>query len=320
MIGLKLKKSVIYTIIFLIILIFLVIFGINKYKEYKYHKTYEYKLLNKGYTKEEVDTLLNNLKERDYLYLLKNDYNKKYVSIIDEKYYINSNFYKYINYLNEFKDLSTSEVVRNINIHLDKKFYEAEYKADISKDVGVLVNKYYLLDSSYEPNDLVVIPQTYSWGEKGSQRTRKVTYDAFLKMWNAANLEGYYLMVSSSYRSYQEQQIVYDNYKKRGQKYADKYAARPGSSEHQTGLALDIFSKTNSNKNTFKDTQTAKWLEENSWKYGFILRYPRKDEDITGYSYESWHFRYVGDTAAKYIYENNITFDLYYSYFIENKN
>lgn len=316
----KLKKSVIYTIIFLIIFIFLVIFGINKYKEHEYHKTYEYKLLNKGYTKEEVDTILNNLKERDYLYLLKNDYNTKYVSIINEKYYINSNFYKYINYLNEFKDLSTSEVVRNINIHLDKEFYEVEYKADISKDVEVLVNKYYLLDSSYEPSDLVVIPQTYSWGDKGSQRTRKVTYDAFLKMWNAANLEGHYLMVSSSYRSYQEQQIVYDNYKKRGQKYADKYAARPGSSEHQTGLSLDIFSKTNSNKNTFKDTQTAKWLEENSWKYGFILRYPSKDENITGYSYESWHFRYVGLAAAKYIYENNITFDLYYSYFIENKN
>lgn len=313
----KLKKSVIYIIVLFILLIVLIIFGINKYKEHEYHKTYEYKLLTKGYNKEEVNTILNNLKERDYTYLLNKDYNNKYVSIINDKYYIKSNYYKYIDYIDKFENLSISDVVRNINIHLDNEFYGVEYKTDISKDTTMLVNKYYLLDSTYEPTDLVVIPQTYSWGDKGTQRTRKVTYDAFLKMWNAANLEGYYLMVSSSYRSYEEQKIVYDNYKKRGQKYADKYAARPGASEHQTGLALDIFSKLNSNKNTFKDTKTAEWLKENSWKYGFILRYPSDAEDITGYSYESWHFRYVGVDAAKYIYENNITFDLYYSYFIE---
>lgn len=313
----KLKKSVIYIIVLFILLIALIIFGINKYKEHEYHKTYEYKLLTKGYNKEEVNTILNNLKERDYTYLLNKDYNNKYVSIINDKYYIKSNYYKYIDYIDKFENLSISDVVRNINIHLDNEFYGVEYKTDISKDTTMLVNKYYLLDSTYEPTDLVVIPQTYSWGDKGTQRTRKVTYDAFLKMWNAANLEGYYLMISSSYRSYEEQKIVYDNYKKRGQKYADKYAARPGASEHQTGLALDIFSKLNSNKNTFKDTKTAEWLKENSWKYGFILRYPSDTEDITGYSYESWHFRYVGVDAAKYIYENNITFDLYYSYFIE---
>ena len=138
-------------------------------------------------------------------------------------------------------------------------------------------------------------------------------------MWNAAQEEqGYYLMVSSSYRSYQEQEIVYNNYKKtRGQKYADSIAARPGSSEHQTGLTLDIFNKLNNNKNTFKDTDTAKWLENNAYRFGFILRYPEDKVKVTGYSYEAWHFRYVGKEIAKYVYENNITFEEYYAYYIE---
>ena len=215
-------------------------------------------------------------------------------------------------------DILTS-VVRNINIHLDKNFYEEEFNTDVSKDTSMLVNKYYLLGSDYAPSDLVTISQTYSWGDAGSQKTRKVTYDAFLEMWNAAQEEqGYYLMVSSSYRSYQEQEIVYNNYKKtRGQKYADSIAARPGASEHQTGLTLDIFNKLNNNKNTFKDTDTAKWLENNAYRFGFILRYPEDKVKVTGYSYEAWHFRYVGKEIAKYVYENNITFEEYYAYYIE---
>lgn len=221
--------------------------------------------------------------------------------------------------MNNNKKLDLTSVVRNINIHLDKNFYEEEFNTDVSKDTSMLVNKYYLLGSDYAPSDLVTISQTYSWGDAGSQKTRKVTYDAFLEMWNAAQEEqGYYLMVSSSYRSYQEQEIVYNNYKKtRGQKYADSIAARPGSSEHQTGLTLDIFNKLNNNKNTFKDTDTAKWLENNAYRFGFILRYPEDKVKVTGYSYEAWHFRYVGKEIAKYVYENNITFEEYYAYYIE---
>ena len=100
-------------------------------------------------------------------------------------------------------------------------------------------------------------------------------------------------------------------------KYADSIASRPGASEHQTGLTLDIFSKDNSNKNTFKDTEVFKWLKDNSYKFGFILRYPEDKVKVTGYGYESWHYRYVGKKIAKYIYENNITFEEYYAYFIE---
>ena len=138
-------------------------------------------------------------------------------------------------------------------------------------------------------------------------------------MWNSANKEGYYLMINSSFRNYQDQESVYNNYKNTsGQTYADSIATRPGFSEHQTGLALDIFSKNNTNKNTFKDTPEAKWLKENAYKYGFILRYPEEFEEVTGITFEPWHYRYVGKDIAKYIYENNITFDEYYAYFLED--
>lgn len=315
----KVKKGVYYVAIVIVLIIGGIIFGNYKYKEYKYHQTYEYKLLEHGYTENEVAKLIDNFSEKDYKYFLNHDVNENYLKLVDVKYYLKKNFYKYIEYMENNKKLDLSMVVRNINVHLDNDFYGVEYNTDTSKDTSMLVNKFYLLGSDYEPDDLVTISQTYSWGDKGSQRARKVTYDAFLDMWNAANSkQGYYLMVSSSYRSYSEQETVYNNYKKsRGQKYADSIAARPGSSEHQTGLTLDIFSKSNSNKNTFKDTEVAKWLKENCYRFGFILRYPEELVDVTGYNYESWHFRYVGKDIAKYIYENNISFEEYYAYFIE---
>lgn len=314
----KLKKSVYYVLIIIIFIVIGSIYGNVKYKEYKYKQTYEYKLISTGYTREEVSEILKNFKEDDYEFFLENEVNKNYIKLTKEKYYLSKNFYKYIDYMNNNKKLDLSTVVRNINIHLDNKFYSTNYKTDISKDNLMLVNKYYLLDESYNPDDLVTISRDYSWGDLGSQVTRKITYDAFLELWQDAKDNGYYLMISSSYRTYNEQKIVYDNYKKkRGEKYADSIAARPGSSEHQTGLTLDIFSKENSNKNTFWDTEVSKWLMNNAYKYGFILRYPEDKVNVTGYNYESWHYRYVGKEAAKYIYDNNITFEEYYAYYVE---
>lgn len=315
----RLKKQVYFVFAGLILIIALAIFGLNKYKEYQYHQTYEYKLLEHGYDEEEVTTILDNFSDNEHLdYFLNNEKNSNIVKLLDAEYYLDKHFYDYGAYLEENQDLSTSSIIRNINVHLDKDFYEVEYETDTSLDTQMLVNKYYLLSSDYAPDDLVSVPQTYSWGELGSQKVREVAYNAFLDMWHAAEQEGYYLMINSSYRSYQDQEAVYNNYKSSsGQKYADSIAARPGSSEHQTGLAIDIFSKTNTNRNSFTDSPEAKWLEDNAHKYGFILRYPEDKVDITGYNYESWHFRYVGEDIATYIYEHDITFEEYYAYFIE---
>lgn len=315
----RLKKQVYFVFAGLILIIGLIIFGINKYKEYQYHQTYEYKLLEHGYNEEEVTTILNNFSDNEHLdYFLSNEKNSNIVKLLNEEYYLDKFFYEYVAYLEENPDLSTESIVRNINVHLDKDFYEIEYETNVSLDTQMLVNKYYLLSEDYVPEDLVSVSQTYSWGELGSQKVREVAYNAFLDMWNAAEQEGYYLMINSSYRSYQDQEAVYNNYKSSsGQKYADSIAARPGSSEHQTGLAIDIFSKTNTNRNSFTDSPEAKWLEDNAHIYGFILRYPEDKVDITGYNYESWHFRYVGEDIATYIYEHDITFEEYYAYFIE---
>lgn len=315
----RLKKQVYFVFAGLILIIGLILFGINKYKEYQYHQTYEYKLLEHGYDEEEVTTILDNFSNNEHLdYFLNNEKNSNIVKLLDAEYYLDKHFYDYGAYLEENPDLSSDIIIRNINVHLDKDFYEVEYETDTSLDTQMLVNKYYLLSSDYAPDDLVSVPQTYSWGELGSQRVREVAYNAFLDMWHAAEQEGYYLMINSSYRSYQDQEAVYNNYKSSsGQKYADSIAARPGSSEHQTGLAIDIFSKTNTNRNSFTDSPEAKWLEDNAHIYGFILRYPEDKVDITGYNYESWHYRYVGEDIATYIYEHDITFEEYYAYFIE---
>ena len=314
----RLKKEVYFVLIGLVIFIILIVIGIDKFKEYKYHQTNEYHLLEKEYNEEETSEILK-LDDELIKYFLNNEKNSKIISLIKEKYYLNKNFDKYLEYLNDNPTLDTATIVRDINIHLNYEFYEKTYKANTNLDTAILVNKYYYLESDYIPDDLVNISQTYSWGENGSQKTRQVVYDAFIDMWNAANKEGYYLMVNSSFRNYQDQESVYNAYKNTsGETYANSIATKPGFSEHQTGLALDIFSKSNTNKNTFKDTPEAKWLKENAYKYGFILRYPEEFEEVTGITFEPWHYRYVGKDIAKYIYENNITFDEYYAYFLED--
>ena len=133
-------------------------------------------------------------------------------------------------------------------------------------------------------------------------------------MFDDAKKEGLTLYVNSAYRSYNSQKEVYQEYVVSHGKDASKYAAMPGYSEHQTGLALDIF-KPGTTTKTFENTKEAAWLAKNAHKYGFILRYPKGKENITGYAYESWHYRYVGIDIAKKIFEENITFEEYDAFY-----
>ena len=136
-------------------------------------------------------------------------------------------------------------------------------------------------------------------------------------MWNAAKEEGLLLIVNSSYRDYETQDAVWKDYAEaNGEEWADNKAARAGSSEHETGLALDIVTN-NVIMNEFENTEEFKWLQDNAYKYGFILRYPKGKENITGYEYESWHYRYVGEEVAKEIHDLDITFDEYYAYYLD---
>lgn len=123
------------------------------------------------------------------------------------------------------------------------------------------------------------------------------------EMQAAAKQSGYTISITSGYRSYDSQNIIYNNYvQSYGKSYADAYAARPGHSEHQTGLAFDLGESS---------VNQESWLIKNCHKYGFILRYQKGKEDITGYNYESWHYRYVGVEAATYIMGNELSLEEY---------
>ena len=189
-------------------------------------------------------------------------------------------------------------------------------------DVNVLVNKDNPLDLNYIPDNLYIVDDNkdnfHNYKDPNLKLMLRKDIKKYIDMllMDAKKL-GFPLIVDSGYRSSSYQQVILEKLIEEKGMEAYKLVALPGMSEHQTGLTLDIFSKLNNNKNTFKDTDTAKWLEDNSYRFGFILRYPEDKVNVTGYSYEAWHFRYVGKEIAKYIHENNITFEEYYAFFIE---
>ena len=307
----KIKKKPIIIIILILILITVGI--IYLIKTINYHKTYEYRLLQVGYSKEEV-IKLDKLKDKTKDYLLTIEYNDEIIPLTKEKYFIEKNLKKYLEYSKENKK-SLTDVVAIINVGSNNEWYTNTKKSDISKQELMLTNKFYSLDNSYNSDNMVKISKEYSYGD--NQMVTSETFDAFLSMFKAAKKENLTLIINSSYRSYEDQEAIYNEYKNtRGEEYANKIAAKAGFSEHQTGMAVDI-QTYGSTANTFESFDEFKWLQDNAHKYGFILRYPKDKEYLTGYEYESWHYRYVGIEAATYIYKNNITFDEYYAYFIE---
>lgn len=292
--------------------------GVDFYNQKQYEKTYEYKLIEVGYTKKDTKLLEKKLTNKQLDYLLTIDADKDIIALVQDKYFIKTNFDEYLTFSKENRNYDPRQVVEFVNVGRNKEFYTNTTPTNIDKAELMLVNKYHYLKEDYVPLNLVTISQSYSWGEKGSQKCAKVTYDAFLDLWNDANQNGYYLMVNSSYRDFAKQTSIFDDYKNRyGTEYAENYAAHPGYSEHQTGYALDIVDKNYTSKDSFTASDSFNWLKDNAYRYGFILRYPSDKESVTGTKFESWHYRYVGTEVAKYIYENNITFDEYYAYYLD---
>lgn len=311
----KLKKNVAYGgIIVIVLVIGLICFGVKKYKDYQYTKTYEYKLSQKGWDEKQTQDILklykNNLKD-----ILKKDVNENIITLAKEKYFLYKNLDTYLEYIENNEDKSLTDVVAIVNVHANNAWYELDIKTDTSLNERMLVNKFYHLDENYLPDDIVNVSNKYAYN---GNRLRQDAYDAFVDMWNAAMDNNIKLIINSSYREYEKQSSIYEDYKNwYGQTKADKQAARPGYSEHQTGLVIDVFSSDNQLTGTFKDSEGYKWLKENAYKYGYIERYPDGKEYLTGYEFESWHWRYVGKDAAKVIQNENITYDEYYAYYIE---
>lgn len=177
------------------------------------------------------------------------------------------------------------------------------------------VDGIYYVDGYLVANKTYDLPQSYN---PGALKTK--VNNAANKMFAAAKSEkGFNLYVASGFRSYDTQKSIYNRYVNNdGKAKADTYSARPGYSEHQTGLAFDVcdsgLASSKCITNGFDDTEQAKWLSENAYKYGFILRYVKNKDNETGYMYESWHFRYVGTELAEELYNNGdwITLESYF--------
>mgnify|MGYP004554282433 CR=1 FL=1 len=250
---------------------------------------------------------------------LKDENNKDYIvnfllNLINEKYYKKDNLERYVNYYSKNNNLTSKEIVTNVNSNLDTPFYENYESTDTSKDTLMIVNKHYKIENNYKPDNLVTVLSEHGYPNK----IRADVYEEFKKMYNAAKNDNVSIFIASPYRSYSDQNALYTYYVNTdGKQNADTYSARPGFSEHHTGLAMDLIPEYGLDLDTFENSDGFKWMQENAYKYGFILRYPKDKEDITGYSYESWHYRYVGVEIASFIKENNLTLDEYYVRYIE---
>ena len=306
----RLKKEVVITFI-AILLCLVATVSLLKYMEYR--KSDIYKLKQKGYTEEERKLIKEKLTKTDII--LKEKYNKNISSIIKQKYFIEENLKKYIEYIKENPTITTKEAVTIINTNLDKEIYEDITKADTSKNEQILVNKYYYLEENF-PNeeDLVTISSKYAYA---NIKIKKEVYPYYKEMWEKAKEDGITLIATSGYRSYEKQKKVYSYYSDtRGESYAEKVAAQPGFSETQTGLTINLTAK-NTTKKDFASSDAYKWLQKNAAEYGFILRYPKEKENITLFSFEPCHYRYVGKKVAKKITKENITLEEYYAYYIK---
>ncbi|HET6863989.1 MAG TPA: M15 family metallopeptidase [Candidatus Saccharimonadales bacterium] len=181
-------------------------------------------------------------------------------------------------------------------------FNKNQYSLTDPNSIWVIVNKKHSLRPvTYAPSDLVVPSVPLRAPGNESMQLRQITASALEQMFAAAKAAGINLQLSSGYRSYSYQVGTYNSYvKQSGQAYANTISARPGFSEHQTGLAADIepVSRQCEIVDCFANLPEGKWLAANAYKYGFLMRYPADKASITGYDYEPWHFRYIGTALS----------------------
>lgn len=239
---------------------------------------------NKKQSKNELACEFSKYKSFNSIFI--NDYFLKYQETNNYIYSLNQ-----VNYPN-FLTLDTSEQYLNIN-NL------------------ILVNPKFYLEKSYIPSNLKAlndIPHIKRENETMMLDDECLTF--YKLMYNDAKAKNINLIIFSGYRSYQKQEIIYSSSSNKS------YVAAPGHSEHQTGLAVDISTLDTGLTTNFENTSVFKYLKENAHRFGFILRYPKSKEAITGYNYEPWHFRYVGIKIASNIYHSNLTLEEYiYQYF-----
>lgn len=207
----------------------------------------------------------------------------------------------------DFQIFAVLTVRKNPADYIDPQGIITDFEA-----IDSLVNKERSLPSDYVPSDLVKLSVPTVLPNPEINQLRKVASDALSELFKAASAEGYSLSARSGYRSYSTQSSLYSsNVANKGIEYAQKYSAQPGHSEHQTGLAIDITASSANNQLTdsFGETPEGMWAAKNAHLFGFIIRYPKGKDSVTGYSYEPWHLRYVGKELAEKIFESGLTME-----------
>lgn len=277
------------------------------------------KLLDLGYKNKDINTFYEKV-PKSIDVITSNKYDKNIINYISLDYFKEENLDRYIKY--DFIDTKSvydttilkekynyEDTVTFVNAYLDKDYYSNDIplSKDKASKLDVIVNKYYKLDKDYEPEDLTIINSKFA---SGTQKLRKEAADKFEEIASDMLKENLKIYAGSTYRSYSYQEGLYNRYvKKDGFKEAETYSARAGYSEHQLGLAVDI---VNGKWNYLSEgDKEYTWLINNSYKYGFILRYPHESEYITGYVFEDWHFRYLGIDLATKVHESKLTYDEY---------
>lgn len=303
----------------------------NEIDNDKHYLEYQkYQVYKKELSKKEVIEYIDKFYDKYYKNLIKLNYTynqiislMKYASIDDFQMLIDNN-YSYSNiqpYLNingiTFKDI-------NKYISLNKNPIEAvlmttypfinsknqvtkEYQILQPEKIEVLIKKGFRLSKDYEPKELVT-PNIPIAPDCNNKKLRKDAAEALEDMYQDALKKGYHLVLNSGYRSYESQLEIYEEYfRKYDKTTASKLVSKPGSSEHQLGLGVDLTSQSVIDKNrmVFGDSDEYRWVVKNAYKYGFILRYPKERCSFTGIANEPWHFRYVGKKIAKIIYDND---------------
>lgn len=217
----------------------------------------------------------------------------------------------YINDVLANRDKNTEHFFTLTNNYIT--YYENTEPSPNQDSHAMIVNKHYYLDASFIPK---IVPMNVRYASKNVEVEHE-TANAFMQMHKAMTDAGLNAYIGSGYRDYQYQDDLYKKYvSEQGQEKADSVAARPGHSEHQTGLSIDLNSAT-TRYNKFGETDEYFWLVDNAHNFGFIIRYPYGKDSITGYSFEAWHWRYVGVELATKVKESNLTYDEYYELYLK---
>ncbi len=257
------------------------------------------RLKDKGYTEEQLIKLYHELKFYELTPLLVFDYQE------DETAYI--------------EDCHNNQPVNNEeHFELDGEYYtmygETRPVDDVT-NVNMLINKTYYLDSSYVPENLTELSNYYAAPDRDLAR---IAADGLANWCNAGRDNDVYFYATSAYRPYSAQEELYEGYVNAyGQDSADGLSARAGFSEHQSGFAVDLAATHEDAYSDFSQTRAYKWAIAHCWEYGWILRYPPGKYDITGYDYESWHFRYLGTQLATAVHNSGLTYDEFYCLYLK---